>query len=208
MNRNAKPYPKFFATALVAGTLAMLAACGGEPPPGPSPDGVDLRGAAIGGDFTLTGNNGEPVRWADFAGQYRLVYFGFTYCPDICPTDIQRISQGLREFEKAHPELGAKVRPIFITVDPERDTVAVINEFVGNFHPRLIGLTGTPRQIEEAKKAFGVAATRDPEAPNGNYNISHTTFTYLFAPDGEPLGIVPTDKRATGVAAELERWVR
>jgi protein SCO1 len=207
MNRNAKPY-RPFAAAFVAATLVFLAGCGAEPAPGPSPDGVDLRGAAIGGDFTLTGHNGEEVRWDQFAGQYRLVYFGFTYCPDICPTDIQRISQGLKEFEKAHPELGAKVRPIFITVDPERDTVAVVKEFVANFHPRLIGLTGTPQQIEATKKAFGVSASRDPEGADGNYNISHTTFTYLFDIDGEPLGIIPTDKQAAGVAAELEQWVR
>jgi protein SCO1 len=207
MNRNAKPYRKL-AAAVAACVLATLPACSPEPEPGPSPDGVDLRGAAIGGDFTLTGHNGEEVSWDSFAGQYRLVYFGFTYCPDICPTDIQRISQGLIEFEKEHPELGAKVRPIFITVDPERDTVAVVNEFVGNFHPRLIGLTGTPKQIEDTKKAFGVSATKDPEGSDGNYNISHTTFTYLFGTDGAPLGIVPTDKQAAGVAAELERWVR
>lgn len=207
MNRNAKPHRRF-AAAVAAATLVLLAGCGAEPAPGPSPDGVDLRGAAIGGDFTLTGHNGEEVRWDQFAGQYRLVYFGFTYCPDICPTDIQRISQGLTEFEKAHPELGAKVRPIFITVDPERDTVAVVKEFVANFHPRLIGLTGTPSQIEAAKKAFGVSASRDPEGPDGNYNISHTTFTYLFDVDGEPLGIIPTDKQAAGVTAELEQWVR
>lgn len=218
MNRNAKP-PRKFAAALAAAALLMIAACS-PPAPGPSPDGVDLRGAAIGGDFTLTSNTGKPVSWDDFAGKYRLVYFGFTYCPDICPTDIQRISQGLAEFEQASPELAAKVQPIFITVDPMRDTVAVVDEFIGNFHPRLVGLTGTPEEIEAAKKAFGVTATRDP-APEGagagagggggaseNYNITHTTFTYLFAPDGSPLGIIPTDKMAAGVAAELAQWVR
>jgi protein SCO1 len=207
MNRKANP-PMKFRAALGAVAALLLAACASEAPPGPSPDGVDLRGASIGGDFTLTGNTGKPVSWDDFAGQYRLVYFGFTYCPDICPTDIQRISQGLSEFEKAHPELAEKVQPIFISVDPERDSVAVVNEFVSNFHPRLIGLTGTPEEIEAAKKAFGVSASKDPAGADGNYNISHTTFTYLFAPDGAPLGIIPTDKQAAGVAAELERWVR
>lgn len=208
MNHKANPSQKF-ATLLAAAALCLAAACSSGPPePGPSPDGVDLRGAAIGGDFALTGNNGEPVTWSQFAGQYRLVYFGFTYCPDICPTDIQRISQGLTEFEKAHPDLAGKVRPIFITVDPERDTVGVMNEFVSNFHPRLIGLTGTPSDIEKVKKAFGVSASKDAPDSTGNYNISHTTFTYLFANDGAPLGIIPTDKGASGVAAELAQWVR
>jgi protein SCO1/2 len=207
MNRKANT-PMKFRAALGAVAALLLAACASEAPPGPSPDGVDLRGASIGGDFTLTGNTGAPVSWDDFAGQYRLVYFGFTYCPDICPTDIQRISQGLSEFEKAHPDLATKVQPIFISVDPERDSVAVVNEFVSSFHPRLIGLTGTPEEIEAAKKAFGVSASKDPAGADGNYNISHTTFTYLFAPDGAPLGIIPTDKQAAGVAAELEKWVR
>jgi protein SCO1/2 len=208
MNRKANPPMKFPAMLAALAAVLMLPACAGEAPPGPSPDGVDLRGASIGGDFTLASHTGKQVKWDDFAGQYRLVYFGFTYCPDICPTDIQRLSQGLSQFEKANPALGAKVQPIFITVDPERDTAQVMGEFVGNFHPRLIGLTGTPDEIEAVKQAFGVQASKDPAKPDGNYNVSHTTFTYLFAPDGAPLGIIPTDKQAAGVAAELAQWVR
>lgn len=208
MNRKANP-PMKFAAALGLAAALLLPACSGDAPPGPSPDGVDLRGASIGGDFTLTSHTGKQVSWDDFAGQYRLVYFGFTYCPDICPTDVQRLSQGLTEFEQASPALAAKVQPVFISVDPERDSPKVMAEFVGNFHPRLIGLTGTPEQIEAAKKAFGVEASKDPPSrPDGNYNVSHTTFTYLFAPDGAPLGIIPTDKGAAGVAAELAQWVR
>lgn len=207
MNHKANPSQKF-ASLAAAAALCLVAACGGAPAPGPSPDGVDLRGAAIGGDFTLTNPDGVAVSWNDFAGQYRLVYFGFTYCPDICPTDIQRLSQGLNQFEQARPELAKQVQPIFISVDPERDTPQVMGEFVSNFHPRLIGLTGTTDEIEAVKKAFGVSASKDPAGADGNYNVSHTTFTYLFAPDGKPLGVVPTDKGAAGVAAELAQWVR
>jgi protein SCO1 len=207
MNRKANP-PQIIASLLAAAAVCMAAACSEAPAPGPSPDGVDLRGASIGGDFTLTSHTGEEVRWGDFSGQYRLVYFGFTYCPDICPTDIQRISQGLAQFEKSDAALAAKVQPIFITVDPERDNPDVMAEFVGNFHPRLIGLTGTVEEIEAAKKAFGASASKDAADSSGNYNVSHTTFTYLFAPDGAPLGIIPTDKGAAGVAAELAQWVR
>ncbi len=211
MNRKANPPMQFpsIGGALAAAAGLLLAACAAEGPPGPSPDGVDLRGASIGGDFTLTSHTGKRVKWGDFAGQYRLVYFGFTYCPDICPTDIQRLSQGLTQFANADPARAAKVQPIFISVDPERDSPKVMAEFVGNFHPRLMGLTGTPAEIEAAKKAFGVQASKDPPTqPDGNYNVSHTTFTYLFAPDGAPLGIIPTDKGAAGVAAELAQWVR
>jgi protein SCO1/2 len=185
-----------------------LAACSDTAPPGPSLDGVDLRGAAMGGDFTLTGNKGQRVNWADFDGKYRMVYLGFTYCPDICPTDVQRMSKGLSVFEKEHPALGAKVQPIFISVDPGRDTPEKVDQFVGNFHPRLIGLTGTKEEIAQVLPLFGASAQADEPNESGNYNVAHTTFVYLFGPEGKPLGILPTDKGAEAVAAELEGWVR
>lgn len=185
-----------------------LAACGGTPAPGPSPDGVDLRGAAMGGDFTLTGNKGQKVSWDDFDGKYRMVYLGFTYCPDICPTDVGRMSKGLDIFEKNHPALGAKVQPIFISVDPARDTPDKVDQFVGNFHPRLVGLTGSKEEIANVLPLFSASAQADEPNESGNYNVAHTTFVYLFDPDGKPLGILPTDKGAEAVAAELEGWVR
>ncbi len=185
-----------------------LASCDGTPIPGPSPDGVDLRGAAMGGDFTLTGTNGQKVSWEDFKGKYRIVYFGFTYCPDICPNDVGRMSKGLGIFEKKHPALGAKIQPIFISVDPARDTPQVVGEFVANFHPRLIGLTGSKEEIAKVLPLFSASAQADEPNESGDYNVAHTTFTYLFDPDGQPLGILPTDKGAEAVAAELEGWVR
>lgn len=189
-------------------SLAIAACSAGSEPVGPSPDGVDLRGSEIGGEFTLTSDEGKDVSWSDFDGQYRLVYFGFAYCPDICPTDVGRFSQGLSSFEQENPELGAKVQPIFVTIDPERDTPEVVGEFIDNFHPRLIGLTGTPEQIAKVAEDFGVVAIKGEETAEGGYLMEHSTFTYLFGPQGEPLGIVPTDKGPAGVAAELERWVR
>lgn len=211
MNHPAKPsrHSKLFgfAIALCATSLA-LAGCSEPAPPGPSPDGVDLRGSPYGGEFTLTSNKGKPVSWSDFDGKYRMVYLGFAYCPDICPTDVQRFSQGLKEFEKANPEHAGKVQPIFITVDPERDDVDVVDQFVSAFHPRLIGMTGTPEEIVEVQKLFGSVATKSEPDEKGNYDISHTNFTYLFSPKGEPLGIIPTDKGAEGVTRELEQWVR
>ncbi|WP_245228453.1 SCO family protein [Pontixanthobacter sp. CEM42] len=187
-----------------------LASCGSSPsgPIGPSPDGVDLRGSTIGGDFTLTSSKGAEVSWSDFGGQYRLVYFGFAYCPDVCPTDVARLSQGLSEFEKKHPELGAKVQPIFITIDPDRDDQPTVATFIDNFHPRLIGLTGSPDAIKQTAEKFSVTATKGAVNANGSYDIEHTAFTYLFDPQGAPLGIIPTDKGPVGVAAELEQWVR
>ena len=183
-------------------TLA-LASCG-QPGPAPEPP---LAGASIGGEFELIGTDGETVRWADFQGQYRIVYFGFTFCPDICPTDTQRFSQGLLQFERSAPELAAKIQPIFVSVDPERDTPEVVAEFIANFHPRLIGLTGSPEQVKAAADTFRVFYSRGETTPGGGYLVDHSAIVYLFGPDGEPLATLPTDQGAEAVAAELSKWV-
>jgi protein SCO1/2 len=166
-----------------------------------------IEGARIGGPFTLIDQNGRKVSNSDFDGRYRLVYFGFSYCPDVCPVDLQSIGQGLRRLEKSDPATAAKVQPIFITVDPERDTPAVLKEYVAAFHPRLIGLTGTPEQIASVAKAYGVYYARAGEEDSKDYLMDHMRIALLFGPKGDPLAIVPHDKGAEGVASELKRWV-
>jgi protein SCO1/2 len=193
-----------FRLALALGVIAALplAACGqsGSEPP--------LKGAAIGGPFTLTDQDGRQVSERDFAGRYRITYFGFTYCPDVCPTDMQTIAQGLRLFEKEHPALGAKVQPIFISVDPGRDGPAELKQFVGAFHPRLVGLTGTPQQVAAVAKSHGVYyARQEPAKGATGYNVDHSRVATLFGPDGKPIAILPYDQGPEAVAAELERWV-
>ena len=180
----------------------LLAACspsGGDSPP--------LAGASIGGPFTLTDQDGQRVSDTDFDGKYRLVYFGFTYCPDVCPVDLQVIGQGLRKLEQDDPETAAKVQPIFISVDPERDRPPVLKEFVRAFHPRLIGLTGTPEEVEKVAKSFGVYFKKQGEEGAENYLVDHSRIAMLFGPEGEPIAIIPHDEGADGVARELERWV-
>ena len=185
----------------------FLAAC--QPAaPGPSAEGVDLRGAPLGGDFTLIDKTGKDVRWSDFAGRYRIVYFGYTWCPDVCPTDVQRMAQGMKLFAREHPDLAKKVQPIFITVDPERDTPAKVGEFAAAFSPDLLGLTGSNAQVELAKKAFKVYSSKGAAQPNGGYLVDHSNITYLFDPDGKALGTLPTDKGPDAVARELAGWVR
>ena len=205
MNRVAMPR-----RLLAASSLLLMVACQGpgEPPPGPSRDGTDLRGSSLGAPFTLTGENGKPVRWDDFKGKYRTIYFGYTYCPDICPTDVQRAMAGLKLFEREHPEIAAKVQPLFVSVDPERDTPAVLAEFTDNFHPRLIGMTGDTETLRKVAKAFGTTFSRGKTQPGGGYLMEHYGVTYLFGPEGEPLGTLPTDKGPEAVAAELAGWVR
>ena len=203
MNRLAMPVPAV-RVALACLAVTMMSAChqGGKPA-----SEAPLAGAAIGGPFTLTSSAGKTVHWDDFKGHYRIVYFGYTYCPDACPTDVSRFSLGLKKFESEHPKLGAKVQPIFISVDPERDTPAKVGEFVANFHPRLTGLTGTPAQVKQAADAFKIYYEKGPVAKDGSYFVNHSTVTYLFGPKGEPLAILPTDKGPDAVAAELQRWV-
>lgn len=200
MNRINKP--SAFACLTIALSLA-LAGCGAAAPAVEPP----LAGAPIGGDFTLTNSKGAPVRWGDFAGKYRIVYFGYTFCPDVCPTDMQRVAQGLKELKASDPDSAGKIVPIFITVDPQRDTPAVVGEFAAAFSPDMIGLTGTPAQIDAAAKAFKVYHAKGEAQPGGGYLVDHTQVVYLFGPDGAPIATLPTDQGGDAVAAELARWV-
>lgn len=178
---------------------------------------TDLHGAAIGGPFTLTDQDGRPRSWADFKGRYRLVYFGYTYCPDVCPLDLQRIAKGVKLFERQDPARAAKLQPIFISVDPERDTPPVLKTYVAAFHPRMIGLTGTPEQIAKVAKQFVTVYSKVEAKGGSGYLVSHTRTPMLFGPEGAPIVMLPVDDPATPdvdegapelVAASLDRWVK
>jgi len=198
------------ASLLVAG--ASLSSCSGAPAREPAP----LEGAAIGGSFSLTDQTGKTVTDADFNGRYRLIYFGYSYCPDICPVDLNWLMLGLKQFERSDPARAAKIAPILITVDPERDTPAVLADYVRQFHPRLTGLTGTPEQIADVARKFAVAYQKQPGVTPGAYLVSHIQIAYLIGPDGKPIALIPVDQINTTnvnegspdqVAAELARWV-
>jgi protein SCO1 len=179
--------------------LALLAACGNPAQP-------PLAGAAIGGPFELVDSTGKTVRWSDFDGKYRMIYFGYAYCPDVCPLDVQRMMQGYNRFKQAEPELAAQVQPLFVTIDPERDTPKVVGEFASAFSDDLIGLTGTPQQVAEAAKAFAVYYEKRAESEAGGYLMDHSRAAYLMGRKGEPIALLPVDKSADEVAAELARW--
>ncbi len=204
MNRRAMlPALRTFAAAL----SLSLAACSLAPAPTPL-DQAPLAGARIGGDFALTRSDGATVRWGDFAGQWRIVYFGFTYCPDICPTDMSRMAQGLNLYARSEPELAAQVVPIFISIDPERDTPEMVGQFTAAFSDKAIGLTGTPEAIKAAADTFGVYYSKGETTGDGAYLMNHSNIVYLFDPDGRPIAVLPTDQGAEAVAAELAKWVR
>ena len=209
MNRRAMTKHKAtIAPSRFAGAVALalsLAACGqGASQPGETPP---LAGAALGGPFTLVDKNSKEVRWADFSGKYRIVYFGYTFCPDACPLDMGVAMQGFSRFEKAAPDLAAQVQPIFISIDPARDTPKVVGEFSAAFHPRLLGLTGTPAQVDAAAKAFAAYYAKG-EDTSGGYLMDHSRVAYLMGRKGEPISMLPVDKGADAVAAELTKWVR
>lgn len=195
---------KLRVAAVITGWAAALAlsACapgGGEPP---------LQGAKIGGEFSLLDQNGVAFDSRSLAGKYRIVYFGYTFCPDVCPVDLQQIGLALSRWEKEDAARAARVQPIFITTDPERDTPAVLKEYVAAFHPRLVGLTGTPAQLAPVQKAYGVYASRQESPGASGYLVNHSRIAFLFGPKGEPIAILPHEGGADAILAELKRWVR
>ncbi|HMO76538.1 MAG TPA: SCO family protein [Sphingopyxis sp.] len=209
---------KAFRASLILFAGAALAACDG-PASAPAAGGAaqpPLQGASIGGPFALTDQNGGTVRDTDFAGRYRIVYFGYSFCPDVCPVDLQKLMRGLAAFEKADPARGATIQPIFITVDPERDTPEALQPFVARYHPRLLGLTGTADQIAAAAKAYAVTYHKVEGSAPDRYLMAHAQLAFLMDPDGKPVALLPLDNPATDadegapdlVAAELARWVK
>jgi protein SCO1/2 len=190
--------------------VVMLASC--TAPDAPSQRQISapppLAGARIGGPFTLTDQNGRLVHDTDFAGKYRIIYFGYSYCPDVCPVDVQNIALAMRLMEKSDPALAAKIVPIFITVDPARDTPAVLKQFAAAFHPRRVALTGTSAQIEAVKKSFAIFAEAEPRRADGGYIVNHSRLAYLFDRSGAPIALVPQDKSPDEIVAAVKRWAK
>jgi cytochrome oxidase Cu insertion factor (SCO1/SenC/PrrC family) len=141
---------------------------------------------AGGGPFALVDHNGKPRKQADFEGKLLLIYFGFTYCPDVCPTDLQAIGSALDQLGKT----GEPVQPLFITLDPDRDTAQHLANYVSSFHPRLIGLTGDANAIRQAARAYKVYYAKVPTA-GGDYTIAHSGYIYLMDRAGKYLGFFP-----------------
>ena len=158
--------------------FARLAGGGSTPP---NAGGVALPGGvSIGGNFTLVDGDGRTVTQDDLRGKLSLVLFGFTFCPDVCPTELQAIAQAM---DLLGPQ-AAQVRPVFITVDPERDTPAKMKEYVAQFHPAITGLTGTPQQVAAAARAWRVYYSKVTPAGATDYLMDHSAFTYLMGRDG------------------------
>ncbi len=135
--------------------------------------------ANVGGPFTLTDQDGKKRSLSDFRGKYVLIYFGYSFCPDVCPTTLGVVAQAL-------DDLGAdasRIVPVFITIDPERDTPSVLKTYMAAFGPRFVGLTGSPKDIAAVEKAYRVYAKKSP-IKGGGYGVDHSSVLYLMGPDG------------------------
>ena len=160
----------------VVGVLGMLLASG-------SAMAEEGDGMVRGGAFRLTDQTGRSVSDQDFRGQFMLIYFGYTNCPDVCPTGLSVMTQAMEFLGEA----GKEVQPLFITFDPKRDTVEVLAKYMRHFHPRFLGLSGSREQAFAAADAYGVevSATYAADTPGIDYSMNHSAFTYLVGRDGQ-----------------------
>lgn len=161
---------------------------------------------AAGGDFTLQSASG-PVSLRDYRGKLVLLYFGYTFCPDICPTSLAATSEGLKQLK---PEELAQVAMIFVSVDPKRDTPDRLKEYVEFFHPAIVGVTGTPENIAEIAKRYGVFyAEQKVETAGGGYVVDHSADTFIVAPDGQLVGKIahatPPDQVVVAIRKHLKQ---
>ena len=209
-----KNRPAWLLPALSAAAAALIGAvivwtqisARGESGAGPAP--VRVSGdAQIGGPFTLVNQDGETVTEADFRGRAMLIYFGFTYCPDICPTSLQVMKAALNQLPASDREA---IQPILISVDPERDTPEALAEYVRSdaFPETLVGLTGSPDQVRNAARAYRVFYSRvEDDGVSSEYTVDHSSVIYLMGPDGEFVDVFPHATTPDEMAARLQSFL-
>ncbi len=201
--------------ALVLGTLLAFAGYLAWSQLRSAPPGVVVTQVAgsgqplVGGSFELTDQYGATRRESEFRGQFMLVYFGYSNCPDVCPIALSAMSDALDELAAGNPALEEKVVPIFITVDPKNDTVEFLKDYTANFHPRLVALTGSHERLEEAAKAYRIYHKKSqmPEMSgmedHGVVLIDHTSLIYVMDPAGGYVTNFPHDSDSTKIADKL-----
>jgi cytochrome oxidase Cu insertion factor (SCO1/SenC/PrrC family) len=187
------------AAALIAPPTATQAQS--ERSAGELMDAVMWGKEPIGGSFALIDHTGKPRTDTEFHGKLMLVYFGFSFCPDVCPTDLMAIGQAIDKLGSD----GDRVQPLFITVDPERDTPAHLADYVPYFHPRLVGLTGDADHIRDAARAYRVYFAKVAIGGRAaEYTVDHSGFIYLMDRDGRYLGFFPPGTPADRMAAIIK----
>jgi protein SCO1/2 len=205
MSRTSRP-GSISRAPLIAALLAVLVGLGGllfVLSQGPQPT-VGLVGSAsnVGGPFSLVDSEGREVTERDFLGTPFIVYFGFTFCPDACPTQLQILAAALDQLG----EKGRAVKVLFVTIDPDRDTPSVVGRYARAFGPQILGLTGSPEQVAQAARAYGVFFQKVPLADNpGEYTMDHTTAVYLMNAKGKLQSIFVPNQPPEDIAATIAK---
>lgn len=174
--------------------------------PAPSNEGQTYQGqASVGGPFTMLDHNGNTVTESSFGGRKLLIYFGFTFCPDICPTELQALTEML---DMLSAEERAQIQPLFVTVDPERDTPEKMKEYLSNFHGDFIGLTGSPEQVAAALKGWRIYWQRvDDPSTQGGFTYDHSALTYVMDENNTYLAHFSFGTEPDAMAEKLRRFL-
>ncbi|MBV8045798.1 MAG: SCO family protein [Paludibacterium sp.] len=194
---------RFFRRMLLLALVVALAACQRVEPIKLDLKGTDLTGTEVGGDFTLTDHTGKPRALSSFRGKVVALFFGYTHCPDVCPTT-------LLEYANIYKKLGAdggKLQVVFVSVDPERDTQQVLAGYVPHFNPTFVGLTGSVAQVASVMKAYKVVAQKVPAA-GGDYSVDHSAGSYLLDAEGRVRVYEPYGSPAADVVHDIQQLLR
>jgi protein SCO1/2 len=190
-----------FALALSAAGTAAVALLMVSPVPKVSTSGT----AVVGGPFRLVATDGQDVSDQAYRGKWLLLFFGYTFCPDVCPTALSNISGAIEKLGSGAENL----QPLFITVDPQRDTREVMKDYLQSFDPRIIGLTGTQDQIDRIVKDYRVYVTQEkPESNNNDYLVSHSAYIYLMDPQRKFVNVIEGSEAGETIAAWLRKEIR
>lgn len=184
------------AAGVAAWMLTPAPDSGRSEPPGGS--------ALVGGPFSLLDQTGKRVTDQDFRGRYMLIFFGYTFCPDVCPLELQAISEAI---DALPPRVAARIQPIFITVDPARDSVPVMADYVKHFTPSLIGLTGTADEIKAAARAYRVYYQKAADGQDADYLMDHSAIIFLMGPKGDYVSHFSAGVSGATMAAKLQELV-
>lgn len=182
---------KYLALAFILGTLALAMPLWAD-------TAEKVVSPGVGGAFTLVDGDGKTVTEKSWPGKYKLVFFGFTHCPEICPVALDKIAKALDQLG----DEGKKIQALFISTDPGRDTPEVVKAFVANFHKDIVGLTGSEEQVKAAESAYKVYAAKSGDG--ADYQVDHSAYIYLMSPDDAMLGILGSDAKADDIVAKIK----
>jgi protein SCO1 len=183
--------------------LLSLVACQRAEPPRLNVKGTDMSGVVLGGDFTLVGHDGKPHNLAEYRGKVVALFFGYTHCPDVCPTTLLEYAAVARKLGKDADRL----QVIFVSVDPERDTRDVLASYVPHFNPAFIGMNGTPQQVAKVMKLYRIVAQKVPQA-GGGYSVDHSAGSYLLDPQGRVRVYEPYGSPVASIVHDIRQLLR